>query len=252
MILLLGGTSETKPIAIALAAAGYAVLVSTATDNALDVGDHPKITRRAGRLTQEGMVELVKENEVAIFIDATHPFAIVAHETAQKAASLAGIPYIRYQRPSTQYDSEGILYAESHEQAAASAFSFGKPVLLTTGSRNLLPYAEKSRASGSRVIARVLPHPESLDACKQAGLPSASVIAKRGPFSVDENLEVIRNFNIGVIVTKDSGSSGGVPEKLEAARMAGCRVVMVRKPDGSGTSFDSVPQLVAEVRQRLS
>ena len=37
-VLLLGGTSETAPLATALARAGHNVLVSTATDIALDVG----------------------------------------------------------------------------------------------------------------------------------------------------------------------------------------------------------------------
>lgn len=41
MILLLGGTSDTAPIARGLAAVGLPVLVSTATDIDLDVGVHP-------------------------------------------------------------------------------------------------------------------------------------------------------------------------------------------------------------------
>ncbi|MBF0509675.1 MAG: precorrin-6A/cobalt-precorrin-6A reductase [Deltaproteobacteria bacterium] len=43
MILLIGGTSETASFAEALAAAGFDVLVSTATDVALEVGRHPRI-----------------------------------------------------------------------------------------------------------------------------------------------------------------------------------------------------------------
>ena len=50
MILLIGGTSETAPLASGLAGVGYEVLVSTATDSRLNVGDHPRISRRAGRL----------------------------------------------------------------------------------------------------------------------------------------------------------------------------------------------------------
>ncbi len=41
MILLLGGISETSRIAESLVAAGYGVLVSTATDIPLQVGTHP-------------------------------------------------------------------------------------------------------------------------------------------------------------------------------------------------------------------
>ena len=52
----------------------------------------------------------------------------------------------------------------------------------------------------------------------------------RGPFSLEENRRQIREFGIGVLVTKDSGHAGGTLEKLEAARSGGCRVVVVRRP----------------------
>ncbi len=44
MILLIGGTSETAPLASGLAAAGYEVLVSTATDAPAGDRDHPRIS----------------------------------------------------------------------------------------------------------------------------------------------------------------------------------------------------------------
>jgi hypothetical protein len=58
MILLIGGTSETAPLAEALAVAGFKVLVSTATQVPLDVGKHPNIASRSGILDGEGMAQL--------------------------------------------------------------------------------------------------------------------------------------------------------------------------------------------------
>ena len=49
MILLLGGTSSTAEIALGLAAAGYRVLVSQATDVPLDVGRHAAGREPLGR-----------------------------------------------------------------------------------------------------------------------------------------------------------------------------------------------------------
>jgi precorrin-6A/cobalt-precorrin-6A reductase len=65
---------------------------------------------------------------------------------------------------------------------------------------------------------------------------------------VEENLAVLRRYKIGVMVTKDSGAAGGVPAKIEAARLHGCRVVVVQRPKGpDGQTFSDVSELVAEV-----
>jgi len=72
IILLIGGTSETAPLASGLAEAGYEVLVSTATAAPLAIGDHPRIARCAGRLDEEEMVALGKEKGIRTIVDAAH------------------------------------------------------------------------------------------------------------------------------------------------------------------------------------
>jgi precorrin-6x reductase len=94
-------------------------------------------------------------------------------------------------------------------------------------------------------VARVLPLAESLEACQRAGMPKAGIVAARGPFSVEENRKAIRDAGAGTLVTKDSGVEGGVPAKIEAANLEGCRVVLVRRPPSGATeSFISIPALL--------
>lgn len=230
-ILLLGGTSETATISTALAERGLDTLVSTATDAQLDIGAHPRIRRRMGRLDGDGMKSFIAREGVDIIVDATHPFATEARKTARAAADAMNIEYVTYVRPNVEYNYERIIAANSHEEAAVIVFKLGCPVLLTTGSRNLAPYVREARRAGVELYVRILPHEESSRACEEAGIDSRFVIAARGPFSVDENLEHIRKFNIGAIVTKDSGAAGGVPEKIEAAKITGCHVVLIRRPE---------------------
>ena len=92
MILLIGGTSETASLASGIAAAGYAVLVSTATDVPLAIEEHPRIHRRMGRLDEAGLVTLAKEKGIRAIVDAAHPYAVAAHTAAQNAAKRLGIP----------------------------------------------------------------------------------------------------------------------------------------------------------------
>ena len=89
-------------------------------------------------------------------------------------------------------------------------------------------------------------------ACLQAGIPPQHILAGRGPFSVEQNRRHIRAFGIGVLVTKDSGRAGGVPEKLQAARSEHCRVVALRRPEAAGpAAFTDVGRLLRAVQKAV-
>jgi len=247
MILLMGGTSETSPIAVSLARAGYRVLVSCATQIKLDTGSHPNITLRRGMLDANEICSLVKAQGIALIIDAAHPYATGAHAAAREAARLAAIPYLAYVRPAdAAYTGAGIIYAADHHEAAKAAFAANKPVLLTTGSRNLAPYAREAKRTSIPLIVRVLPEKSSLEACRAAGIPEDRIIAARGPFSLEENRDAIRRFAVGVVVTKDSGQAGGGRDKMEAARREGCTVVVVQRPAVPSAPSFSDPSLLLE------
>ncbi len=194
MILLLGGTSETAPLAEALVEKGFSVLVSTATDIALAIGNHPAIRRRTGLLDEPQLTRLLLEEKIRGVLDATHPYAEAIGPLARKIAGQLHLPYFRWLRPAALSGSSEILTAADHAEAATLAFSIGFPVLLTIGSKNLEPYVRESRRTGVPVIARILDHPDSRAACQKLGLPPEVVIAGKGPFSVDENRSTIRNF----------------------------------------------------------
>lgn len=252
MILLIGGTGETGFLADALISEGFKVVVSTATDMPMDLVDHPYLFRRSGPLDSESLCRLVEERGIRAIVDATHPYASVIKTFAKQGADELGIPYLRWSRPPALSDSEDLLRADSHEAAAKIAFSYGQPVLITTGSRNLEPYAVQSRGTGIKLVARVLDHPDSLAACIKAGIPDENVIAGKGPFSVEENLQAIRTFGIGVLVTKDSGDIGGVPAKIEAARLENCRVIVVTRPESeSEDGYDNLGELIDAIHDKL-
>ena len=254
MILLLGGTSETAPLASALAVAGFKVLVSTATEVPLNVGDHPNISRRSGKLDHDQMVQLVNEQGVMAIVNASHPYAASVRANARSVADQLKIPYLSWVRPPIPEQDGLISSVPDHDAAAKLAFSFGQRVLLTTGSRNLKPYVREANETGTRLVVRVLSHPSSMEACRKAGISDDNIVSGRGPFSVEENLALIKRCGIGVLITKDSGVAGGVPEKLEAAHLAGCRVVLVQRPAGSTgvEGFNDVSELVGELCRLLS
>jgi precorrin-6A/cobalt-precorrin-6A reductase len=260
MILLIGGTSETAPLASGIAGAGCGVLVSTATDAPLAIGDHPRISRRMGPLDEEGLVKLGKKEGFQAIVDAAHPYAAALHAAAQAAAKRLGIPYLSLRRPEglstpapAASEAGWLFFAADHEEAATLAFADGRPVLLTTGSRNLAPYAAQSRRTGIPLAVRILDAPESLAACRAAGIAAERITAGRGPFTIEENLAAIRRFGIGVVVTKESGRAGGLDAKLAAAREAGCRLIILRRPDlpAADLRFENPALLIQALRALL-
>ena len=253
MIMLFGGTSETGSVAHMLAEAGYEVFVSCATDVPLSVSEHRRITHRRGNLNLEDMLKLIRENGINGVVDVTHPYAVEVKQNALEACNRAAVPYFRLIRPSTFPEGELVHRAADHQAGAELAVSFKKPILLTVGTRNLEPYAAEARAAGCPLFARVLPIQESLRICRRAGLDEGCIIAARGPFSLEDNLKVIRKFDIGVLVTKDSGESGGVPAKLEAAGQENCAVIVIERPppDSTRNCCTSTEELVERCRQEV-
>jgi precorrin-6A/cobalt-precorrin-6A reductase len=64
----------------------------------------------------------------------------------------------------------------------------------------------------------------------EQGFSAEKVLGLRPPFSTDFNRAVFREYRVDVLVTKASGSEGGVVEKVTAARDLDMRVVMIRRP----------------------
>ena len=83
-------------------------------------------------------------------------------------------------------------------------------ILLTVGSKTVATYARVAREAGVRVVARVLPTPEALAACADAGLEPRDVVAMQGPTSAGLDAALLRHLGATVLVTKDSGDAGGV------------------------------------------
>ncbi len=250
MILLLGGTIETGQIANLLAERNCKVLISNLTESTVDWDLSSGIRLRHGALDIDTMSDLIAKEGITAIVDAAHPYAEQLHITSMQAGSITNTPYYRYERPSVNYKGYDVELADNHQQAAAIAFRIGHRVLLTTGTRNLEPYVKIVRDTNSKLYVRVLPCQESMDICKKYAIDNDHIITEQGPFTVEQNIEVIKKYSIDVLVTKDGGIAGGVPEKLEAAKACGIKVVLIRKPVIShkpGEGFEDISELIKKL-----
>ena len=106
-------------------------------------------------------------------------------------------------------------------------------ILLPTGSKELHAYAVREEIR-KRLFVRVLPGVESIEICHREQIPGKQIIAMQGPFGTELNEALIRQYDIGVLVTKESGQAGGFPEKIRAAEHTKIPVVMIKNPEQAG------------------
>jgi precorrin-6Y C5,15-methyltransferase (decarboxylating) len=208
---------------------------------------------RTGRMTALAMYDMIKAEAEKVF-DATHPYAADVSHNILTACLAADKEYVRILR-----DTDSELFpadAEIHEFENASACvaalaETGGNILLTTGSKELGIYAADEDVR-SRLYVRVLPSQESIALCEQAGLSGRHIIAMQGPFSMETDLALIKQFGIKTLVTKSSGSAGGAPDKIRAAAEAGIPVYMIGRPsEETGLSVNEALAKHFGIRSRM-
>jgi precorrin-6A/cobalt-precorrin-6A reductase len=101
--------------------------------------------------------------------------------------------------------------------------------LLTTG----FSAAEKFvKLEGEKeIFVRILPMPVHIEQCVNMGIKPSNILALQGPFSIELNTAIYNQYKIDVVITKDSGKTGGVPEKIQSASESGIDIVIIKREE---------------------
>ncbi len=239
-VLILGGTTEAYQLAEAIDVAGrWRAITSLAGRTAA-----PRIPagglRVGGFGGAVGLAVFLREQRVAALIDATHPFASLMPYSAAGAAAHVAVPRLRLLRaPWVEQPGDRWLHVAQLDAAAEAIAQLGaQHVLLTTGRKELAPFARPELARVHFVVRSVDP-PDPLP------LAHATVITDRGPFRLDDELALLDRYRIDLLVTKNSGGAAAAP-KLEAARARAIPVVMMaRPPQPEGPTVATVDDALA-------
>lgn len=233
-ILVFGGTTEGRLLAERLAALGYAVTVSVATElGAEELSGIPGLTVLVGRRDEAGIRRLVRG--FALCIDATHPYAAEVTGHIRAACEQERVPLRRLLRAESPV--EDCVRVESCAQAAEYLARRPGNVLVATGAKELSAFAA---LDPRRVFARVLPTHMGIEACEKLGLPHRNILALQGPFTQKLNEAMLEQYQIRWMVTKDGGGAGGFAEKQAAARAAGAGLILVDRPLDNGVSMETI------------
>jgi precorrin-6A/cobalt-precorrin-6A reductase len=219
-ILILGGTGEARALAAALAdrpgVQAVSSLAGRVSNPALPVGD----VRVGGFGGIDGLTTYLREERIGAVVDATHPFAETITRNAVTAADRAGLPLVILRRPPWTPDASWFRVPDISAAARFVAATPAGVVFLTTGRRDLSAFADDT---GHHYLVRAVEPPEG------ARPQQLTLLLDRGPFRVERELRLFREYAVSLLVTKDSGGDMTVA-KLAAARELGVPTVVVDRP----------------------
>ena len=220
MIWVIAGTLDGRTLAVEIQKqTGEDVLVTVVSQYGAELAAHKGITVHTGRLDQEAMQKLIKEHNVRLLIDASHPYAAIVTATAQDAAKAEGIPFVRFERkevPLPEYDKLHIVVdeVEAANLAGKLAKEKNNHVYLTTGSKTMHIFAKSEALQDCEVWTRILPTAEVLQMMEDLNVSPKRIVAVQGPFSYDMNRIMFHDTKASVVVMKNSGLVGGADTKL--------------------------------------
>jgi precorrin-6A/cobalt-precorrin-6A reductase len=239
----MSGTEEGREIVKRLNNRGKGVITTVATEYGHEIYEKIGLGHLCiqGRLDINELSGLIREKDIGTLIDATHPYATQASLNAIKASEESGIKYIRFQRSTsviedcdiskTAIDKQGFVHFVTDMDEAVSwcSKSDRKRILLTTGFSAAEKFAKLK--DEKEIYVRILPMPAHIEQCVSIGIKPSNILALQGPFSLELNKAIYNQYKIDVVVTKDSGKTGGVPEKIQSAREAGIDILIIKREE---------------------
>ena len=238
-VIVFAGTTEGRLLAEACKGAPLTLHVCVATEYGETLIEGAENVRvLAGRKDDAAMEALIAETGAQLLIDATHPYADAVTKSLRAVCEKTGTEYVRLLRAAEHAGTEQCVFVPDTAAAAAYLNTVEGNVLLTVGSKELPGYT-CVKDYETRLFARILPIPSGVQQATDCGFKGKNLIAMQGPFSEELNIAMLRALDARYLVTKDTGSAGGFPEKLAAAQKCGVQCVVVARPlEETGLGLD--------------
>lgn len=202
------------------------------------------ITVHIGRLDKSQMCEIFNQN--TLVIDATHPYASEVTKNIKSACDEQNATYLRLLRKGICPDSD-VITVKDTESAVNWLCNTSGNVLLTTGSKELEAYT-KIPDYQNRLFIRVLPTASVIEKCEALGFKGSHIIAMQGPFSHEMNVAMLKQTKCEILVTKDTGKSGGFLEKQQAVKQVNAKMLMINRPtEEDGFDFEQIKSEILNI-----
>lgn len=240
-ILILGGTGEGTELASRLASKKDLTYIYSFAGRVTSPRSPEGAVRVGGFGGVEGLIAYLLTENITAVVDATHPFSVTVSRNVEAACARLRLPLIAFTRPAWQQRKDDLWQEVTTFEEAASAVNVRKGrVFLSIGRQEVGSF---SACNDAWFLIRAIEEPTGK-------LPRHyQVLLERGPFDLKDELQLLRDYSIDYIVSKNSGGSGTYT-KIEAARLLGIPVVMVERPIKHTVSVvETVDEVVSELSE---
>lgn len=235
MILVFGGTTEGRMAAKVLDEAGAIYYYSTRSDvQDIQLAHGVRLT---GTMELAQMKVFSLEHDIALIIDATHPFAQNLHYNVVNLAQQLGVPLIRVNRIFPPHDAD-LVWCRDYDDAISQLNKHNVERLLALTGVNTIGKL-KDYWQQNECWFRILDRDKSREATATAGFPQDHLVY----YEPQGTEQLLKQLHPQAIITKESGTSGGFVEKVDAARRNGVLTFVVEcppYPSASGMAIEHV------------
>ena len=170
----------------------------------------------------QGLIHFIKEAGVTHLIDATHPFAAIISASAAKACDQTSTPRLTFCRAKwPQTDQDNWFRFKDFPGAAQALPNLAKRPFLTVGKQGAEHFYGCKEC---HFVLRLLEQP-----AQPLPFSNYEVVIGKPPFSLDQELALLKTHSIDALVTKESGGTS-TEAKILAARKLEMPVLIIERP----------------------
>ncbi|CDN15127.1 Cobalt-precorrin-6x reductase [Richelia intracellularis] len=221
-LLILGGTGEAIQLAKKAAnLPGLKVIFSLAGLTNKSVNG-TVLTRIGGFGGVTGLIQYLRNEAIDLLIDATHPFAARISSNAATASHELGLPRLMLIRSQWESLNQDWIEVDSLESAAIRLQNQqAKRIFLAIGKQQLSVFYH---LQNMWFLMRTVEKNKEYKI-----VPKGKLILAKGPFNRSEEKQLLLDYKIDTVVSKNSGGDATYG-KILAAEELGVKVIMIQRP----------------------
>jgi len=223
-VLILGGTGDAVKLAAKLVVMPELEIITSLAGRTRKPSILSGNVRIGGFGGSEGLVNYLKAQKIDLLIDATHPCAGQISWHGAIACEITKVPHLMLVRPEWQkVEGDRWIEVESVEASAQIVEQLGTRIFITSGRQQLEPFFNLALANPQLwFLIRSIDPPDLV-------IPNSKVVLDRGAFRIEGERQLLKDYQIEAIVSKNSGGEA-TSAKLVAARELGIPIVMIKRP----------------------
>ena len=236
-LLILGGTRNARDLAILLNPHKHINVLTSLAGRTQEPDRSFGQIRIGGFGGVAGMAQFLRQNDINLLVDSTHPFATRISQNAVEACELTGVERIVLDRPQWEKQPGDNWIDCKNLEEAVDKIPAGTVAFLALGHQYLDTFSHRNDI---RFIARMIDKPST-------DIPLANlelVIAKPSHVAAEEE-ELFTRHNVRHLVCRNSGGTL-IYAKIEAARNLKIPIFMIKRPPPpNGNCIDNIGDIAA-------